>query len=936
MKRSLEQAWQQISTDLDEILDLDAGARQAWLEGLETRDPDRAQRVRAYMVDLDKLESDNFLGSALPGIFSASSSLVGRRLGSYTVDCAIGQGGMGTVWLAHRSDGRFEGEVAIKLLNATLLGGGGEDRFVREGHLLAKLEHPNIARLIDAGVSDTGQPLLVLEYVRGKPITEYCDGGRLDIRARIELFLDVLAAVSHAHSRLVIHRDLKPANIFVTADGVVKLLDFGIARLTGADGEGPRDLTRVGNAPMTLKYASPEQVRGVDIGTASDVYSLGVLLYELTTGVLPYQPKRDTLGALEEEILCVQPPLPSRVALRKKQKRLLRGDLDTIILTALEKEQSARYTTAAAFAEDLGRHLRSEPILARSETSWYRVGKFLARNKLPVLAATATVVALIAALGIALWQAHVARERAAQAQEISHFIESVFEDADPSGSGAADVRAVDLLLRGRTRVEQELRARGQLQIELLCTIGSSLYGLGSSAEARSTFERLISLRGGRTAAALAGVPVGCLNNYADLLTTVGDYPTADAILRAVEQADRANVPSLLTGKTLATRATLDLNMNHSDLAVKEARRADEIIRSVTPPGSRDSLESALQLARAEYVTDANAEALATAERAIAEHAANPSEMPKARGIYLSLRSLRARALSAVGRREEAAKEYASLLPELAAAFGTKTHQFAVDLFEYSVIEQRRGELRHSIELGQQALAAAQDGGSSQRGVAAVSMGLAITYLLARNAPASREWAVKASKMHDEIYGSADPEGVRYTATAVFAAGYLGQPLEVVAQLQPMVEQQRAAKSAYLARLLWFQGEAYLRAGEYRESAACLQEAESLAVTQPNLSFQLPNIRADLGRALLGLGRLDEAAVKLEGAISGAEVPHTATPAQADAHAALAQLLLKRNDPRAALPQATAADEFWQHFDPDNPARKEAAQLRSQALRGMEK
>src|SRR5262245_435079 len=179
MKRSLEQAWREISTELDEVLDLEPSARQAWLAELEQSDPQRAERVRAYIADLDRLESDDFLGRALPTVLAVNTSLVGRRLGAYTVDCAIGQGGMGTVWLAHRSDGRFEGEVAIKLLNAALLGGGGEDRFRREGHLLAKLEHPNIARLIDAGVSDTGQPLLVLEYVRGKPITEYCESEHL-------------------------------------------------------------------------------------------------------------------------------------------------------------------------------------------------------------------------------------------------------------------------------------------------------------------------------------------------------------------------------------------------------------------------------------------------------------------------------------------------------------------------------------------------------------------------------------------------------------------------------------------------------------------------------------------------------------------------------------------------------------------------------------
>ncbi len=945
MKRSLEQAWREISTDLDEVLDLDAGARQAWLDTLQTRDPDRARRVRDYMLDLDKLEKDNFLGQALPSILPVTPSLAGRRLGSYTVDRAIGRGGMGTVWLAHRSDGRFEGDVAIKLLNTSPLGGGGEDRFVREGHLLAKLEHPNIARLIDAGVSDTGQPLLVLEYVRGKSITEYCDSERLDIRARIELFLSVLAAVSHAHSRLVIHRDLKPANIFVTADRMVKLLDFGIATLTGPERGAPAEVTRLGSTPLTLTYASPEQIRGADIGTASDIYSLGVLLYELTTGALPYRPKRDTIGALEEEILCAQPPPPSRVGVSdshaherrttaKKLRKLLQGDLDTIVLTALEKEQPERYATADAFAEDLKRYLRSQPILARGDSSWYRARKFLARNQLPVLAVTATLIALVAALGIALWQAHVARERAAQAQEISHFIESVFEDADPSASGTADVRAVDLLLRGRARVEEELRNRGQLQLELMCTIGSSLYGLGANAEARNTFERMTTLSGGRTAAALARVPVDCLNNYADLLTITGDYPAADAILRAAERADSSKPPGLMTGKTLATRATLDLNLNRSEVALTEARRANAIIRSVTARGSRESLESALQLARVEYVIDENAAALATAERALAEHAANPGEAPKTRGTHLSLRSLRARALSAVGRRDEAAHEYASLLPELAVAFGTNTHQSAVDLYEYSVIEQRRGELRHAIELGNRAFAASQTGGSSQRGVASVSMGLALTYLLARNAPAGLAWAMKARTLHDEIFGTADSEGVKYQAVAIFAGGLSGLPLEAVSQLQPIVQRQRATHSPYLARLLWFQGELYLRAGQYLQAAALLQEAEQLAVSHPDLSFQLPVIRADLGCALLRLGQLDAATDNLQAAISGTEAPRTETPAQADAHAGLARVLLKRNDPRAALTQAVTADDFWRDFDPGNPARQEAGELRSEALRAI--
>jgi serine/threonine-protein kinase len=925
MKRSLEQAWREISTELDEVLDLEPPARQVWLAELELSDPERAERVRAYIADLDRLESDNFLGLDLPAVLAVNTSLVGRRLGAYTVDRAIGHGGMGTVWLAHRSDGRFEGEVAIKLLNVALLGGGREDRFLREGHLLAKLEHPNIARLIDAGVSDTGQPLLVLEYVRGNPITDYCQRQHLDVRARIELFLNVLSAVSHAHSRLVIHRDLKPPNIFVTADGVVKLLDFGIARLTNTDGATANDLTRLGHAPLTLTYASPEQVRGMDIGTATDVYSLGVLLYELTTGQLPYSPKRDTLGALEEAILTAQPPLPSRVVQNRKAHRALRGDLDTIILTALRKDQSERYGTAAAFGEDLRRHLRNEPILARSQSTWYRARKFLIRNLLPVLAASAIIFAMIAALGIALWQAHVARERAAQAQEISHFITSVFEDADPTGSAAGDVRATDLLIRGRARVEQELHNRVQLQTGLLCTIGNSLYALGAQAEARTTFERMRALAG------TSGASPECLNFYADLLAIMGDYPAADEVLRVAEQAEQG-VPSLIAGKTWLTRATLDLNLNRDKQALEEARRGDEMVRAHSSVGSRDSLESALERARVEYVSDDNGAALATAERAIAEQAANPVEFSRGRGLYLSLRSLRARALSAVGRRDEAAAEYESLLPELTVAFGSNTHQLGIDMWEYSVIEQRRGELRHAIALARQALVAT---GISQRSVASVSLGLALDYTLARNGPAALEWATKARDVYAKTYGTENRDtSVRYETLAIYAAGLVGDPVAAAAQLQIVIDQQRASGSSLLGRLLGYQGEMYLRAAQFGDAARRLQESELLVLRNPDQSFLLPMIRAGLGRALLQLGRLDEAAVKLQAALSGPGVPHTATPAQADAHTGLALVLLKRNDPRAALTQAIAADEFWQAFDPDNPARKEATDLRSQALRAV--
>lgn len=941
MNPSLEDAWRQVSPYLDEVLELDGLARQRWLDELKARMPDAAALLSPWLAELERLKRSNFLGldvaAAVPAV-----DLAGQRFGSYTLERAVGHGGMGTVWLARRSDGRFEGEVAIKLLNVSLLGREGEERFRREGHLLAKLQHPNIARLLDAGVSNIGQPFLVLEYVHGQPINQYCDSGRLDIRARIGLFLDVLDAISHAHSHLIIHRDLKPANIFVTSAGVLKLLDFGIAKLISED-QIHEDLTQRGIAPRTLTYASPEQITGVDISTASDVYSLGVLLYQLITGVLPYFPKRDTLGALEEEILSAQPVAPSRVGFGdaqasgrsttvKKLRKLLQGDLDAIVLTALKKAPSERYATAAAFAQDLEHSLGSEPILARGDSSWYRVRKFMARNRLPMIAAATSVIALIAGLALALWQAKVARAQATRAQEINHFIESVFQDADPTGSGAEGVRAVDLLLRARARVEEELRGRAPLESELLCTIGSSLYGLGASLQAEQTFERITASSGG-TPTALAKLPAQCLNDYADLLTMTGKYTAADAVLKILEADSHLRPPDLAFGKTLETRSTWELNVNKTEDALRDARRANDIVRRLTRPGSRDGLEAALALARVQFVADENAGALATAEQALNERTANPTQGPHTKGLYLELRSLRARSLAAVGRRDEAAQEYASLLPELSAAFGSDTQQISVDLHEYSVIEQRRGELRHAIALEQQSLDAAKAGRSSDRGAASISLGLAIDFVLAQNVPAALRWAMQARAAHDAIYGADDPEGPRYEAIEIFAQGLSGDPLAAVVELQHVIDRQRAINPRYLTRLLWFLGSLYNRSGKYEEAADALKDAEQKALAaEADQHFQLPVIRAELGRALLNQGKFDDAAVEFQAALSGEGVPHAMTPAQADALMGLARVLLVRKDAQGALQRATAASNFWQSFDPENPARKDAQNLVSVAQR----
>jgi eukaryotic-like serine/threonine-protein kinase len=939
VKDSLEDNWRLISPYIDEVLGIEPVLRQAWLqelawlEELNARDPSIAARVRPYVASLEELEQSNFLGRTLPPVMSQVTE-AGQRFGSYTLDRPIGYGGMGTVWLAHRSDGRFEGDVAIKLLNAALIGRDGEERFRREGHMVAKLEHPNIVRLLDAGMGDGSQPFLVLEYVNGVPINDYCDRAGLDIHARLELFLDVLAAVSHAHSHLMVHRDLKPANILVTGQGSVKLLDFGIAKLTHSDATGQQDITRLGAAPLTLAYAAPEQILDDDIGTATDVYSLGVLLYELLTGELPYKPRRDTPGALEEEILSALPTLPSRIhfgqvtadqrqTTPKKLRNTLQGDLDAIISTALRKQARSRYATADAFADDIKRYLRCEPILARGDSSWYRVGKFVIRHKWPVLGASTSLVALLAGFGIALWQARVAQEQARRAEEINHFIGSVFEEADPNSSGAANSRAVDLLVRARARVEQELSGRSALQRELMCIVASSLYGLGENIEANKTFERVTGLAGGRNPAALARLPGTCLNSYADLLTTTGDYPLAKAILGVLERETESQPQGLLAANTLLTRATLDLNLNDIPRALDEARRADRTIRELAHPGSRESLNAALNLARMEYHADEDAAAIETADRALQDYASNPREAERTRGIALLLRSVRVRALGELPRTEEAAREYKVLMPELAAAFGTNTHQYSVDLYEYSVLEQRRGEFRHSLELGEQSLVAARAGGSSGRNIASNLLTLAMTSIEAQRTDDGLRWALQAQTVHRDVFGTSDSTHGRYDAVVSYARGVLGDPIESISQLNSILEQQRQEDKRSVGRTLTFLGDLELRSGHFQDSVVALRDAE--AIFKADETFQklrLPKVRADLGSALLGLGDIDAAAAEFRAAISGEGQPHSPTPAQAAGHLGLAWIALARHDPHTALTEATIADDFWRNFDAGNAARSE--------------
>lgn len=415
--------WAAITPYFDHALDLPADEQSAWLESLRRERPEMAAHLQALLDRHRRVVEHGFLeGDALAG---RTQTLEGQQLGAYTLTARIGEGGMGTVWRAERNDGRFSRQAAIKFVNVAAISARGEERFKREGRILGRLTHPKIAALLDAGVSGAGQPYLVLEYVDGLPIDQYCDRHGLDVAARIELFLEVLAAVAHAHANLIVHRDLKPSNVLVTSEGHVKLLDFGIAMLLD-DGEAPggaTSMTREGDTPLTPQFAAPEQVTGGAISTATDVYELGVLLFVLLTGHHPAGDAVRSPADLIRAIVESDPPRPSDVAGDERARRSLRGDVDTIVGKALKKQPADRYAFVTTFADDLRRVLRHEPISARPDTVGYRTAKYLRRHRWPAAAALVAFVALSVGLFEANRQRVAAERRFSQ---LRHLADQVF------------------------------------------------------------------------------------------------------------------------------------------------------------------------------------------------------------------------------------------------------------------------------------------------------------------------------------------------------------------------------------------------------------------------------------------------------------------------------------------------------------------------------
>lgn len=512
------QRWQEISPYLDQVLALTEEERRPWLEALRIEKPEIWALLQQLLQSHRSAEAEHFLEQQPP--LPSEASAAGQTVGTYTLLSPLGQGGMGTVWLAERSDGRFERRVAIKFLRFSVAAGGTE-RFKREGRILGQLAHPHIAELVDAGVAEKGEPYLVLEHVEGSPIDEHCDDRRLDIDARIRLFLDAASAVSHAHASLIVHRDLKPSNVLVRNDGEVKLLDFGIAKLLGKEsGQAEATLlTLEGGAALTPHYAAPEQVTGAAVTTATDVYAMGALLYLLLAGQHPAGGSAQSTAQLVKAIVETEPPRASEavsstnsaeIASRRsttpdRLSRQLRGDLDTILSKALKKNPVERYNSVAALAEDLQRYLKHEPISARPDSFAYRTNRFVRRNRLAVALTSIALIAVIAGVAGTLVQARSARRQrdAAiherdRANRVTEFVTGMFKASDPNETNRKDIPVREILDKASGEIDKSLTKDPRLQSEMMSTIGVVYSNLGIYPQAKQLLERAIQL--GQTSA----------------------------------------------------------------------------------------------------------------------------------------------------------------------------------------------------------------------------------------------------------------------------------------------------------------------------------------------------------------------------------------------------------------------------------------------------
>lgn len=520
--------WEQIQNLFELVLETAPESRETVLKSACEGDEDLFSEVMS-LLEADSEGNSLFEGIATDHVdVSDIISREGELIGPFQLVRKLGAGGMGVVYLGKRIDGQFEQEAAIKLIKRGMRSEQLLRRFENERQIQARLDHPNIAKLLDGGLTADGQPYFTMEYVEGLPIDEFCQQNQLNVQQRIQLFRSVCEAIQYAHQHLIVHRDLKPGNILVTASGRVKVLDFGIAKVIGENEPIPA-ITQTSAHVMTPEYASPEQIKRMPIGTSTDVYSLGIVLYELLAGKRPYELAGLSFGEMESQICEQMPPPPSQQA--TEHARQLAGDLDTICLKALRKEPGRRYSSVEKLAEDLERYLAGMPVLARPDTFLYRSQKFVKRNTWPVITAASLI--FLTVLLVTFYTIRLATERdraqveAQKSEQVAAFLTDLFEVSTPEQGRGDSIPVRTLLDEGALKIERDLAQQPEVQASMMDLMGVIYRKLANYDQASSLLEKAIAYQ--RTTGKQPDKLAKSLYNLGEVRHYQNQYTVADSL-----------------------------------------------------------------------------------------------------------------------------------------------------------------------------------------------------------------------------------------------------------------------------------------------------------------------------------------------------------------------------------------------------------------------
>ena len=929
-----EKLQREAMAEMDRLLDKSPDERKALLNTLAQTRPELhalLSQLLGHAESADRGFMEPAAAQSTQGSLHADS-----RLGPYRIIRLLGEGGMGEVWLASRDDGLYEGQVAIKTLHPYFAGGALRERFLREARVLGRLAHPNIARLLDAGIHD-GVVYLVLEYVEGRALDIACDEARLDIRARLEIFQKLCAAVAHAHSSLVVHRDIKPGNVLLTAEGAPKLLDFGIASFFETDKIGePSDITRLTGRVFTPQYAAPEQVLGEEITTATDVYSLGVLLYVLLTGQYPYKAGEGVRSQWEHAVLHDEPLRMSaavdnadREALAANRsmsvarlRRELGGDLENIVQKALKKRPEDRYLAVAALADDVRRYLSGEPVLARPDSTWYRLRKFARRNALAASAAAAVVVALGVGLAISLWQLQIAQRERSHAEEVTEFVASIFRSADPFFTGKIDLTAAELLALAHKRIDSELKAKPQTSVELLNLVGESQVNLEKYDAAKATLTKALEIAERmhpRDEVSIAVARLGLATVAIDQGHREVVRPLFDQVLPVLRAHQPATARKYAEALTMV--AYFESDERKLDVAIANSREAIEVLVGALGTENSETVLAKRNLALYLVLARQFAEAKPLLEQALHDaHAMSPS------GERLALLTM---IESTYGRLLLETDEFAAAIEHLdtgirvgTEAFGPRSQSVGVLLSLLTRAHVRMGDLNATIATAQRAYETSEEGEAQAR----LATGLGRYTLLARKtqqsiAPLRR--AIELEKKFDTGKGSWLTLAQSDYGIALALSGRLSDAKRVLQENLPVAVSSAARAALPSAEnALGFLEQLQLR---WVESEVLFRQAAEHTADADLQSKARADTLLGLGVARLELGHPDEAEQWFRQA---EEVAHAQfvnmIPLRAEIALHLGRALLAQKKLPAALDSFGTANSYWLAKDASNRGAGEAA------------